>query len=262
MSGSVESGRPTPIRTRMEVRARRARACSDFRPLWPARPPPTRVRMSPNGRSISSCSTSTRSSGDLQRAARGPDGAPRPRSCTSAAGASRRAGRRCPRRPSVHSPRYFVFGLRQVPPRGRGRSRRRSRCCGASRRTSVPGLPSPTISQSTGADPPRHCTRAATRRGVARVGRLLGVRGCLLVALALADDARLLLDGLLGVLLGLDVDVRRRQGHQRRLLEVVEQRRSPLGAASDDRYSVSLIFHLRDVERDPSRGCRSAAPRR
>ena len=41
MSGSVESGRPTPIRTRWKSGAPSSRL-SDFRPLWPASPPPSR----------------------------------------------------------------------------------------------------------------------------------------------------------------------------------------------------------------------------
>ena len=41
MSGSVESGRPTPIRTRWKSGAPNSRL-SDFSPLWPARPPPSR----------------------------------------------------------------------------------------------------------------------------------------------------------------------------------------------------------------------------
>ena len=74
ISGSVVSGRPTPMRTRAKS-APPSSAFSDFRPLWPARPPPMRGRMSPNGRSISSCRTSTRSSAQLVGAARRADGA-------------------------------------------------------------------------------------------------------------------------------------------------------------------------------------------
>src|SRR3954462_606874 len=60
MSGSVESGRPTPTRTRAKSAAPRPWR-TDFRPLWPARPPPRRLRISPNGRSISSWTRRTRS---------------------------------------------------------------------------------------------------------------------------------------------------------------------------------------------------------
>src|SRR3954466_13199579 len=49
MSGSVESGRPTPMRTRWKSGEPSSRR-SDFSPLWPASPPPRRGRAAPNGR--------------------------------------------------------------------------------------------------------------------------------------------------------------------------------------------------------------------
>ncbi len=69
ISGSVESGRPTPARTRQKSRPPRPRLRL-FSPLWPATPPPSLTRTSPKGRSISSWRTTTRSSGTLQRAPR------------------------------------------------------------------------------------------------------------------------------------------------------------------------------------------------
>jgi hypothetical protein len=63
-SGSVESGRPTPTRTRWKSGEPSSRR-RDFRPLWPASPPPRRVRTSPNGRSISSWTTTRRSRSSL-----------------------------------------------------------------------------------------------------------------------------------------------------------------------------------------------------
>ena len=76
MSGSVESGRPTPIRTRWKSGEPSSRL-SDFSPLWPARPPPRRARMSPNGRSISSCSDEHAVELELEGAAGGAGRTPR-----------------------------------------------------------------------------------------------------------------------------------------------------------------------------------------
>src|SRR5262249_2216359 len=53
ISGSVESGLPTPIRTRQKSGEPKPRLRL-LRPLWPASPPPSRVRISPKGMSISS----------------------------------------------------------------------------------------------------------------------------------------------------------------------------------------------------------------
>src|SRR5207245_2283222 len=46
MSGSVESGRPTPTRTRMKSAPPSSRLI-DFSPLWPASPPPLRPPQPP-----------------------------------------------------------------------------------------------------------------------------------------------------------------------------------------------------------------------
>src|SRR5919206_485304 len=73
MSGSVESGRPTPTRTRWKSGEPRSRL-SDLSPLWPASPPPRRTRTSPNGRSISSWMTSRRSRSSLNEPRAGPTG--------------------------------------------------------------------------------------------------------------------------------------------------------------------------------------------
>ena len=76
ISGSVESGRPTPILTRQKSRLPSPRSRL-FRPLWPATPPPSLVRTSPKGRSISSWRAMTRSSGTPSDAAGGAGGVPR-----------------------------------------------------------------------------------------------------------------------------------------------------------------------------------------
>src|SRR5919108_1195656 len=71
ISGSVESGRPTPMRTRQKPGPPRPWATL-FTPLCPASPPPSRVRTSPNGRSISSWIPPPPSSGTLRAPRAGP----------------------------------------------------------------------------------------------------------------------------------------------------------------------------------------------
>ena len=76
MSGSVESGRPTPTRTRWKSTPPSSRL-SDFSPLWPASPPPRRTRMSPNGQVDLVVEHEQPVEVEAERAARRPDGAPR-----------------------------------------------------------------------------------------------------------------------------------------------------------------------------------------
>ena len=208
ISGSVESGRPTPMRTRAKSGVAEP-GLSDFRPLWPARPPPTRVRMSPNGRSISSCRTSTRSSVDLQRAARGAGGAARPRSCRSAAAAPRRAGRR----PGAPLGQQAV----ELLLRASGRSQRRAERVGdleadVVRRARVARarVAEPDDEPVDGRGPPTtpHGAPATRSEASAAVGRLAGLGGAL-GASSPSPTTPVSVSMLLGLLLGLDVDVRR-----------------------------------------------------
>ena len=67
----MESGRPTPTRTRQNSGLPNP-ALRLFSPLWPASPPPSRAWTSPKGRSISSWTTSTRSNGAFSEPRAGP----------------------------------------------------------------------------------------------------------------------------------------------------------------------------------------------
>src|SRR5436305_737037 len=109
ISGSVESGRPTPTRTRQNSGSPKPRLRL-LRPLWPARPTPSRTLTSPNGRSIPSCSTMTRSNGTLSEPRAGP--AESPETFIWVCG-SRIATRAPPGpvRPSLSRPPNFDFAL-------------------------------------------------------------------------------------------------------------------------------------------------------
>ena len=129
MSGSVESGRPTPTRTRWKSGAPSSRR-SDLSPLCPASPPPSRTRTSPNGRSISSWITTRRSRSSLNEPRAGP--IERPDSFMYVCG--RRIATRGPPgpvRPSLSSPPNFFFGF--------GRSQR-SASASATRKPTLCGL--------------------------------------------------------------------------------------------------------------------------
>src|SRR4051794_40652227 len=122
---------------------------SDFSPLWPASPPPSRVRTSPKGRSISSWMTTTRSRSTLYAPRAGP--AERPASFMKVCGRSTATrGPPGPVRPSVIRPLNFFDA--------RGSSHRCVSALATSKPTLCgvaaycePGLPRPTMSQSTGA---------------------------------------------------------------------------------------------------------------
>ena len=152
MSGSVESGRPTPIRTRAKS-AEPSSRLSDFRPLWPARPPPRRAADVAE-RQVDLV-VEDEHAVEVERAARRARGRrERPASFMYVCGrAARRAGRRGRCGPRSAAPANFFFGLRQLPaPRELVRDLEADVVRRAARSAS-PGLPSPTISQSTGVGP-------------------------------------------------------------------------------------------------------------
>ena len=113
MSGSVESGRPTPTRTRAKSGDPSPAAATSARCGRPARRRGA-TRMSPNGRSISSWTTSTRSRSSLSAPRAGP--ALRPASFMKVCGQSTATrGPPGPVRPSVSRPANFFLRLRELP---------------------------------------------------------------------------------------------------------------------------------------------------
>ena len=110
MSGSVESGRPTPTRTRWKSGEPSSRL-SDFSPLWPASPPPSRDADVAERQVDLVVDDEHAVEVELVGAARRADRAARPRSCTSAACSTATRGPPGPVRPSVSSPANFFFGF-------------------------------------------------------------------------------------------------------------------------------------------------------
>ena len=130
MSGSVESGRPTPTRIRVKSPLPRS-LLQALQAVVAGEPAPLPVRISPNGRSISSWITTTRSSGTLSAPRAGPTTARR-RSCRSAAAKRRPGVRPLPPAPQ-RSAREGLAGT-AGPTSPRARSRPRSRRCASCRR--------------------------------------------------------------------------------------------------------------------------------
>ena len=228
ISGSVESGRPTPTRTRAKSGEPRPRR-RDFRPLWPASPPPVRVRTSPKGRSISSCSDEHAVELEVQRAARRAgrvaglvhEGLGRQHGDARAAGPGAAVG---------EEPGVLLLGARQLPAARELLGHREAdvvrRARVALARVAEPD-DEPVDRSRARAEEPAH---AAALLG-ALAGGVVAARVALVLALfgrgrlALADELGLLLErGLLveGVEVGLELG--RGQGGDDGLVGVVEDR--------------------------------------
>ncbi len=190
ISGSVESGRPTPTRTRTKSAPPSSRL-SDFSPLLPASPPPRRVRTSPNGRSISSWTTSTRSSASLKEPRAGPDRAPGV--VHVGLRAQQRHARRARRRARRRSPTRAPLGdaCRGSGPCARASSQRSASCLGDHEADVVAraGVLAAGIAQSDDqpVDRSATATEGASQRPLLLAG---GVLGAAVLGLALAGTRR------------------------------------------------------------------------